>query len=210
VHADRSLQSSSRHPSSRAFLAGHSNSALLAVSVTQIGRLITQNPDFCLSNRSRRLSCIAVQAKLLGTKDEGPDILPRMENRSLRDVGGTPGGLGSFLFGFAMACVGGYLLANQVSVIGSYWSFYGGSTFGITLLPLLIGVGILFWSGKNIVGWLLTIAGALFILAGVIANMHIYFRPTSLFNTLVMLILFVGGLGLIARALMPQGKNANE
>ena len=78
------------------------------------------------------------------------------------------------------------------------------------LLPLLIGVGILFWSGKNIVGWLLTIAGALFILAGVIANMHIYFRPTSLFNTLVMLILFVGGLGLIARALMPQGKNANE
>lgn len=25
--------------------------------------------------------------------------------------------------------------------------------------------------------------------------MHIYFRPTSLFNTLVMLILFVGGLG---------------
>jgi hypothetical protein len=173
------------------------------------GRLL-KTPIFCFSNRSRRLSCIAVQAKLLGTKDEGPDILPRMENRSLRDVGGTPGGLGSFLFGFAMACVGGYLLANQVSVIGSYWSFYGGSTFGITLLPLLIGVGILFWSGKNIVGWLLTIAGALFILAGVIANMHIYFRPTSLFNTLVMLILFVGGLGLIARALMPQGKNANE
>lgn len=46
----------------------------------------------------------------------------------------------------------------------------------------------------------LTIAGAVFILAGVIANMHIYFRPTSLFNTLVMLVLFVGGLGLIARA----------
>jgi hypothetical protein len=214
VHADSSLQSSSRHPSSRAFLAGHRKVYSACSEADVVTRSATgdytQNSDFCLSNRSRRLSCIAVQAKLLGTKDEGPDILPRMENRSLRDVGGTPGGLGSFLFGFAMACVGGYLLANQVSVIGSYWSFYGGSTFGITLLPLLIGVGILFWSGKNIVGWLLTIAGALFILAGVIANMHIYFRPTSLFNTLVMLILFVGGLGLIARALMPQGKNANE
>jgi hypothetical protein len=35
----------------------------------------------------------------------------------------------------------------------------------------------------------------------VIANMHIYFRPASLFETLVMLILFVGGLGLIARSL---------
>ena len=124
-----------------------------------------------------------------------------MDNRPLSDVGGTPGGLGHFLIGFAMACVGGYLLSNQVSVVGSYWSFYGGNTFGITLLPMLIGVGMLFWSGRSLVGWLLTIAGALFILAGVIANMHIYFRPASLFNTLVMLILFVGGLGLIARAL---------
>jgi hypothetical protein len=133
-----------------------------------------------------------------------------MENRSLRDVGGTPGGLGSFLIGFVMACVGGYLLANQVSIIGSYWSFYGTSTFGITLLPMLIGVGILFWSGRNIIGWLLTLAGTLFILAGVIANMHVYFQPTSLFNTLVMLVLFVGGLGLIARAIFPQTNNAGN
>src|ERR1700722_3562419 len=112
-------------------------------------------------------------------------------------------GSGISFWGFVLTCVGGYLLSNQVSVVGSYWSFYGGNTFGITLLPMLIGVGILFWSGRSLVGWLLTIAGALFIIAGVIANMHIYFRPTSLFNTLVMLIMFVGGLGLMARALRP-------
>lgn len=127
-----------------------------------------------------------------------------MENRSIGDVGGTPGGLGSFLMGFIMACVGGYLLSNQVSVVGSYWSFYGANTFGITLIPLLFGVGILFWNGHSKIGWLLTAAGALFILAGVIANMHIYFRTASLFETLVMLILFVGGLGLIARSLRSQ------
>jgi len=118
----------------------------------------------------------------------------------LRDVGGTPGGLGHFLMGLAMACIGGYLLTHQVSVIGSYWSFYGSGTFGITLLPMLFGVVMLFWNGRSILGWLLTVAGALFILAGVIANMQIYFRPTSLFNTIVMLVLLVGGLGLIARS----------
>jgi hypothetical protein len=32
----------------------------------------------------------------------------RMENRTLRDVGGTPGGIGEFIIGFVMACVGGY------------------------------------------------------------------------------------------------------
>jgi len=31
--------------------------------------------------------------------------------------------------------------------------------------------------------------------------LHIYFEPTSLFNTLIMLVLLAGGLGLIARSL---------
>jgi hypothetical protein len=133
-----------------------------------------------------------------------------MENRSISDAGGTPGGLGQFLLGFLMVCVGGYLITNQVKVVGSYWSFYGGNTFGVTLVPMLFGVGIVFWNGRSVVGWLLTVAGALFILAGVIANMHIFFQPASLFETLVMLVLLVGGLGLIARAVFPrQTKNPN-
>ena len=127
-----------------------------------------------------------------------------MADRSLRDVGGTSGGLGEFLLGFAFTCVGAYLLTSHVTVAGSYWSFWGGNTFGITMIPMLIGVGLLFWDGRSVIGWLLTAAGALFILAGVLANMHIYFQPTSLFNTIVMLVLLVGGLGLIARAMRPH------
>jgi len=122
----------------------------------------------------------------------------------LNDVGGTPGGLGKFLIGFVMACLGGYLLANQVTVAGAYWNFGGANTFGITLIPMLIGIALLFWNGRSVGGWLLTAGGALFILAGVIANLHIYFQPASLFNTIVMLVLVVGGLGLIARAMLPH------
>ena len=128
----------------------------------------------------------------------------------MSDVGGTPGGLGKFLMGFAMACLGGYLLSTQVMVATSYWNFYGGNTFGITLLPMLFGVGMLFFSGRSTIGWLLTVGGALFILGGVIANLHIYFQPTTLFNTLVMLILLVGGLGLIARSLRSHGGGPAE
>jgi hypothetical protein len=124
-----------------------------------------------------------------------------MEERQWHHAGGTPGGFGSFIMGLAMACIGGYLLSNQVIVAGSYWSFYGGNTFGITLIPLLFGVGILFWNGRSTIGWLLTMAGALFIFAGVLANMHIYFQPATLFHTIVMLVLLVGGLGMIARAI---------
>jgi hypothetical protein len=129
-----------------------------------------------------------------------------MEERRLSDVGGTPGGLGYFLMGFVMACVGGYLLSNRVTVMGSYWMFHGDNAFGITLIPLLFGIAILFWNGRSVIGWLLTVGGALFILAGVIANMHIYFQPTSLFNTIVMLVLLVGGIGLVARSLSPHNE----
>src|SRR5258708_2220244 len=136
------------------------------------------------------------------------DILSPMAN--LSDVGGTPGGLGEFLLGFIMACVGGYLLSNQVSVVGSYWSFWGANTFGVTLVPMLFGVGILFYNGRNLAGWLLTIAGALFILAGVIANMHFYFHPPSLSTTIVMLALLVGGPGPTPRAPRPPAAPASE
>ena len=123
-----------------------------------------------------------------------------MPDRSLRDVGGTPGGLGSFFLGLILACLGGYLLTSHVMVTSGYWNFYGTNSFGITLLPMLLGIAMLFWNGRSVAGWMLTIAGGLFILAGIIANLHIYFSPTSLFNTLVMLIMLVGGLALIARA----------
>ena len=124
-----------------------------------------------------------------------------MADRSFSDVGGTQGGLGSFLIGLVLACVGGYLLTHQVIVTSGYWNLFGTNTFGITLLPMLIGVAMLFWNGRSVLGWLLTAAGGLFILAGVIANLHIFFAPTSLFNTLVMLVMLVGGLALIAKAL---------
>ena len=118
-----------------------------------------------------------------------------------RGAGGTPGGLGEFLLGFVMACAGGYLLTQQVTVTSGFWHLWGYNTFGLTLVPLLFGVAMLFFNGRSKVGWLLLIAGATILLAGILMNLEIYFRSTSLFNTLVMLVLLFGGLGLIARSL---------
>src|SRR5690242_6075220 len=125
----------------------------------------------------------------------------------LRNVGGTPGGTKMFLLGLIMAIAGGYLLLNQVTVHGGYWYWAGayGRSFGLTLIPLLFGIGILFFNGKSLVGWVLTGGGALVILVGIIVNMDINFRQTSLFNTILILVLLVGGIGLIVRSVMPMG-----
>jgi uncharacterized protein len=129
------------------------------------------------------------------------DTSSQPTTQTTRGAGGTPGGVGTFLIGLIMSAAGGYLLLNQVQVTTSFWRFgaYGG--FGLTLIPLLVGIAFLFYDGKSVIGWLLTLVGTTIILAGVLMNMDIYFRPTSLYNTLIMLGLLFGGLGVIARSL---------
>ncbi|MBX7220241.1 MAG: hypothetical protein K1Y36_09880 [Blastocatellia bacterium] len=103
-----------------------------------------------------------------------------------------------------MTVAGGYLITQQVHVTSGYWNMFGQYTFGLTLLPLLFGIGMLFFNGRSVLGKLLTFAGAVIILAGIIMNLNIYFASTSLFNTLMMFVLLAGGLGLVARSLKPH------
>jgi hypothetical protein len=125
----------------------------------------------------------------------------------LRNVGGTRGGFGMFIVGLAMAIAGLYLLFRQVDVHGGYWRWGVGDdrTFGLTLLPLLAGVGVLFWDGSSKVGWGLAGGGLLILVVGIIANMRIHLRSMTLYDTLIILVLIAGGLGVIARSLRPVG-----
>lgn len=127
----------------------------------------------------------------------------------MKGAGGTSGGVGTFVAGLAMVVAGGYLLLTRVNVTSSGWLFYGYNAFGLSLLPLLIGIGILFYNGRSIAGWLLTGAGAVIIVVGIVSNLSIYFQTTSLFDTLLILGLLAAGIGLVARSLgeSPDGKN---
>jgi uncharacterized protein len=117
-----------------------------------------------------------------------------------KGAGGTPGGLGEFFAGLAMAAGGGYLLMNQVTVSSGFWQLWGYNAFGISLIPLLIGIALVFFDGRSKLGWALTAFGAIVIVLGIITNLTINYRPTTLFNTLIILALLAGGLGLIVRS----------
>jgi len=131
-------------------------------------------------------------------------------------AGGTPGGVGTFLLGLALATAGGWLLTNQVVVSSDYLASgflvplinYRMNSFGLSLIPFIVGVGFLFFNGKSVTGWLLTIGGLVIILMGILMSLHILFRPTSLFNTLLMLVLLIGGVGLIVRSLKDFSRTA--
>src|SRR2546423_8514059 len=110
-----------------------------------------------------------------------------------RGAGGTRGGIAEFFIGLVMVVVGGYVLTNRVTVATGFWSLWGYNAFGLSLIPLIFGIGILFFNGRSIIGWVLTAAGVIFILTGIIMNLQIYFQQTSLFGTLVIIVLLAGG-----------------
>jgi len=123
------------------------------------------------------------------------------EKDKIRGAGGTPGGVGQFVFGLGMVIAGGYLFLSRVTVTSGYWTLWGYNAFGVSLIPLLLGIGLLFFDGRSVFGWVLTFGGMIVILVGVIANLQVYFSPTSLTNTLIVLGLLAAGIGLVARSL---------
>ncbi len=128
-----------------------------------------------------------------------------MDIDELKNVGGTPGGLFEFLIGLGMAVAGSYMVISRVTVTSGFWNWGGYNTFGLSLIPLIFGIGFVFFNGRSVIGWLLVFVGAVIIGAGILMNLQIYFQPTSLFNTIMMLILFAGGIGLVARSVASHG-----
>ncbi|CAN5572303.1 hypothetical protein BH10ACI2_BH10ACI2_17850 [soil metagenome] len=120
----------------------------------------------------------------------------------LKKPGGTSGGVLEFFVGLAMTISGGYMLISRVIVTSGFWNWGGYNTFGLSLVPLIFGIAFVFFNGRSMVGWILVFASVVIIGSGILMNLQIYFQPTSLFNTIIMLVLFAGGLGLIGRAVV--------
>ncbi len=114
-------------------------------------------------------------------------------------------GLGTLIVGVILAAAGAYLFTNQVDVgAGPFGgvAWFGQNSFGLLLVPLLLGIGLLFVNEGSRVGRALVGIGAVVLLAAVLNTFRISFRTTSLFNTLMMLGLTVSGVGLMARSLL--------
>lgn len=128
----------------------------------------------------------------------------------MRGAGGTEGGVGQFLVGVAMLVGGMYLLLNSIAVTSTFgWGarLFGiggaGVTGGMLLIPFVFGVGLVFYNGRSVLGWLLAIGSLIALLFGVLASVAFSLRGMSAFELLVILVLAVGGLGLVLRSLRP-------
>ena len=120
-----------------------------------------------------------------------------------------------------MMCVGFYLLLQSIVVTQNFgWGgglyhlpVFGNAvpvTGGMILIPLMAGVGMIFFNARNLIGWALAVGSLAALIAGVIASLQFTVRNLSLFDMIVMLVLCMGGTGLFLRSLRDFSKQPDE
>lgn len=116
--------------------------------------------------------------------------------------------LASFLIGLVLLGAGIFWVLNSFVVSfswGSLWGGFGMNTSlatGLMLVPLLIGIGLLFFLDRKWIGWVVTAIGLLAILVTLLTSVR--FRPVSasLWQYVVMFGIIAAGCGLVARGLL--------
>jgi hypothetical protein len=123
-----------------------------------------------------------------------------------------------FLVGGSLFGAGIFLFTNQVMVGsalrfgigrgGGYGSFFSGTLargvgdgFGLLMVPLAVGVVLLFAGRWQKAGWFLIWASLAAVAAGVLQSLFFSFRETSLWSLLTMVVLMASGGGLMFRSL---------
>ena len=76
-----------------------------------------------------------------------------------------------------------------------------GDSFGLLLIPLVIGVCLLFALRNQRWGWFLVLASVAALAVGVLQTVIMRFQPTTLWNVLTMMALIGSGGGLMFRSL---------
>jgi hypothetical protein len=123
-------------------------------------------------------------------------------------VSSEPMGAGlRFGRGFGRYWGGGYAAGSGGGGWGSGWGGgFGmpqglGDSFGLLLIPLVIGVCLLFALRNQRWGWFLVLASVSALAVGVLQTLIMRFQPTTLWNMLTMMALIGSGGGLMFRSL---------
>ncbi len=134
-----------------------------------------------------------------------------------RGAGGTEGGTLSFFVALIMICAGGYLFFQNIDVRtfggigGMIYRTYGlRIPTGALLVPFVFGVGWIFYDSRSWAGWLLAASTLVMVFFGVLFAVQFRLQRMSFFELAVILVLFLGGLGLFLRSLRPSRRNVTE
>ncbi|MDZ4833057.1 MAG: hypothetical protein SGJ27_04580 [Candidatus Melainabacteria bacterium] len=114
-----------------------------------------------------------------------------------------------FFGGIASLMLGLFLLFNHVRVGSGYptfWGWGGGDHIGFLMLPLLFGIGWIFYNSRSVWGWIISAASVCMLVFTIISGLRISFSPISMIDLIIMLIPFAFGAAYVLKGMGgPQG-----
>ncbi|MGA1867771.1 MAG: hypothetical protein ACMUJM_04410 [bacterium] len=126
----------------------------------------------------------------------------------MKGAGGTDGGIGRFFIGLIMMIGGGYLFLHSIKVTTNFRMglrlFSLGPvhmTTGMTMIPLVFGIGFIFYNSKNFIGWFLTVGSLVMLLFGILSTINFKLSFMTAYELVTMLVLLIGGIGLFLSSL---------
>lgn len=151
---------------------------------------------------------------------------------NLKDAGGTEGGCGLFTVGFALAAGALYFFFDSVRITtmnmglmsglahrgmagmglgggGNMHDMYQTTSMGILFVPFFIGVVLLFYNHKMLIGRALTVLGLGILVVEIMSRIRFIMHMKSS-HLLLMTIAFAAGLGLILRSFRDEGSGEEE
>lgn len=117
-----------------------------------------------------------------------------------------------FFVGLLMFGGGLFMILQNVDVT-SGWGGFGGSFFrigsyalpnGLIMLPIIIGIGMLFVMDRKIFGWIVLSLGIVILLLSIIMSVHLHWRTSNAYVFLVMFGLVAAGGGMMLRELFKK------
>lgn len=105
--------------------------------------------------------------------------------------------------GMALVMLGLFLLFQHVKLTTGYW-FWGMSAthgIGLMLIPLIFGIGWIFYNAKSIWGWIITSVSIVTMVFTVLATLRLQFDQMSMLGVIMMLLPFAFGFALILQGI---------
>lgn len=127
------------------------------------------------------------------------------------EPGGTRGGIGLFVGGVALTVLSMWFFLDSVRVqsYGNGWisgglgGFGGTGSMGFLFVPLLVGIGALFYNARATWAWVVLGLGLAVIIIEILSKLR-FFYDLKLSHFLLMLGGFAAGIGLTLRSLQPD------
>lgn len=92
--------------------------------------------------------------------------------------------------GIALLLLGLFMLFQHIKVTSGYASLFGwgvGDSVGFIMVPLLLGIGWIFYNSRSVWGWLISAISIVLIVFTAISGLRMYFAPISMIGLICML-----------------------